>query len=71
MTVAVIRAEPRMTVRHHRYSTLARLRRGKQELAWLATQANRLSTTVAIVYGKLSKYTTEKIRSAANLAAIP
>lgn len=71
MTVTVNTAAPRLFGRHVRHRVVARVRHNQQELAWLAIQANRLSTTVAIVYGKLSKYTTEKIMSAANLAAIP
>lgn len=71
MTVTVKTAAPRLYGRHVRHRAFARIRHHDQELAWLAVQANRLSTTTAIVYAKLSKYTTEKIMSAANLAAIP
>lgn len=71
MTVAVNDASPRLFARHVRYRKFARLNHSQQELAFLETQANRLSTTVATVYGKLNKYTAEQIAAAANLAAIP
>ncbi len=71
MTVTVINASPRLFARHARYRTFSRVNHSQQELAFLETQANRLSTTVAIVFGKLSKYTADQIAGAASLAAIP
>ncbi len=71
MAVTVINASPRLFARHVRHSHFNRVNHSQQELAFLQTQANRLSTTVATVYSKLSKYTAAKIASAANLAAIP
>lgn len=71
MPVTVINASPRLFRRHLRHSSFNRLNHSQQELAFLETQANRLSTTVAIVFGKLNKYTAAQIAAAANLAAIP
>jgi hypothetical protein len=71
MTVTVNSASQRLFARHVRHAPFDRLRYSQQELAFLERQANRLSSTVAIVYGKLSKYTAEQIAGATNLAAIP
>lgn len=71
MTVTVINASPRLFARHVRHRQFSRLDHNEQELAFLETQANRLSTTVAIVFGKLSNYTADQIAAAVNLAAIP
>lgn len=71
MTVAVNTASPRLFARYVRHRAFSRLHYNQQELAFLETQANRLSSTVAVVYGKLSTYTADQISRAANLAAIP
>lgn len=71
MTVAVITASNRLFSRYSRHRSFSRLRHNEQELAFLETQANRLSTTVAVVYSKLAKYSAERIAHAVNLAAIP
>lgn len=71
MPVTVINASPRLFARHVRYRSFSRLNYSEQELAFLETQANRLSTTTAAVFAKLNKYTAEQIAGAVNLAAIP
>jgi hypothetical protein len=73
MTVAsvTVNAAPRLFRRHQRYAHFDRLNHSPQEIAWLETQANRLSTTTAIVFGKLNTYTSDQIVLAANLAALP
>lgn len=71
MPVTVINATPRLFARHQRHRIFSRLNHSQQELAFLETQANRLVTTVAIVYAKLNKYTAAQIAGAVNLAAIP
>lgn len=71
MTISVINASPRLFRRHQRYARRARLVYSQQELAFLETQANRLSSTVAIVFAKLNKYTADQVHGAASLAAIP
>lgn len=71
MPVTVINATPRLFARHVRHRAFARVNHSQQELAFLETQANRLTTTVAIVFGKLNKYTADQIAGAVNLAAIP
>jgi hypothetical protein len=42
-----------------------------QALAFLAAQAARLSTTNAVVEAKLIKYGADRVKAAANLAALP
>lgn len=72
MTASLVNqtASPRLFARHARYRAFSRLRYNQQELAFLETQADRLSTTVAIVYGKLNTYTADQIAGAANLGAL-
>lgn len=62
---------PRLLRRHQRHGKFARLRYGRQEKSFLAGQATRLSSTSAVVFGKLTKYTAGRVKAAANLAAIP
>jgi hypothetical protein len=64
-------ASPREYNAHQRHSKQSRRRHDDQEIAFLAAQATRLSTTSAIIFAKLSKYSAATIKAAANLAAIP
>ena len=64
-------ASPREHNNHQRRSSLARRRHDDQLAAFLAAQATRLSTTSAIVFAKLTKYGSTRVRAAANLAALP
>lgn len=62
---------PRLDKRHTRHASDARHGRSQQENEFLRVQAARLSTTKAILFAKLSKYSAEQIASAASLSAIP
>lgn len=62
---------PRLDKRHKRYASDARHGRSQQENEFLRVQAARLSTTTAILFGKLSKYSADQIANAASLSAIP
>ena len=63
-------ASPRLFKRHQRYSNFSRLNHSKQELAFLATQATRLSTTNALIFYALDSYTADQIRAATSKAQI-
>lgn len=65
------RPTPRLYKRHQRHDVASRESHSHQEQEFLRVQAARLSTTTAIVFAKLTKYSAERIVSAANLAAIP
>lgn len=62
---------PREYNEHQRHSEFARMRHDNQRVAFLAQQATRLSTTSAIVFAKVTKYGEDRVRAAANLAALP
>ena len=62
-------ASPREYDRHRRHT--ARNRHSQQALAFLAAQAARLSTPNAVVEAKLIKYGADRVKAAANLAALP
>lgn len=57
--------------KHQRHSNVARLRHSQQLAAFLAYQATRLSSTAAVVFAKVTKYGADRVKAAANLAAIP
>jgi hypothetical protein len=57
--------------KHQRYSSKAKRRHDDQLAAFLAAQATRLSTTSATVFTKLTKYGADRVKAAANLAALP
>lgn len=65
------RPSPRLYKRHQRHDISARGTHSQQEQEFLRVQAARLSTTAAIVFSKLTKYSAEQVAGAANLAAIP
>jgi hypothetical protein len=65
------RSVPRLNIRHQRHAHAAKHPRSKQMNEFLRLQAARLSSTSAVVFGKLRKYSARRIGAAANLAAIP
>lgn len=71
VTTLNTRPSPRLDKRHQRYSRTERHARSQQQNEFLRVQAARLSTTTAVVFAKLNKYTAERITKAANLAALP
>lgn len=65
-------ATPRTYARHQRYRKFARVLAGANQFsALLAAQATRLSSTSAVVFAKITKYGTDKVKAAVNLAALP
>jgi hypothetical protein len=62
---------PREYDKHRRHDVDGRRRHSQQLAAFLAAQATRLSTTSAIVEAKLDKYGADRVKAAANLAALP
>lgn len=69
MTVTV---SPRTYSRHQRHRLYARVRLGADQFsAFLAAQATRLSSDQPTIFGKLLKYTADRIRQATNLSQIP
>lgn len=62
---------PRCHQNHDRHDHIARKRHSRQELAFLDAQATRLSSTRAVVFTKLQKYGADRVKAAANLAALP
>lgn len=62
---------PRCHRNHERHDKFARERHSKQFLAFLAAQATRLSSTSAVVFAKVEKYGADRVKAAANLAALP
>ena len=58
-------ASPRSRKRHQRYAQFSRLNHSKQELSFLQTEATRLGTTVAAIFGALDSYTADQVRGAA------
>lgn len=64
-------AQPREHDQHLRHANFSRVRHSKQLLAFLSTQATRLSSTSSVIFAKLKKYTADKIRSAANIGQLP
>jgi hypothetical protein len=65
------RPAPRLEKRHARYSSTARHSRSKQENEFLRVQAARLSSTSAILFGKLRKYTADQIMAASSMSNLP
>jgi hypothetical protein len=63
--------DPREYNQHQRHSNLAKRRHDDQLAAFLAQQATRLSTTSAVIFAKMDKYTAATIKAAASLSAIP
>ena len=59
-------ASPLSRKRHQRYAQFSRLNHSKQELSFLQTEATRLSTTVAAIFGALDSYTADQVRAAAS-----
>ncbi len=64
-------ASPREYNKHQRHAPFNELRHSQQALAFLAAQATRLSSTSAVIYAKLTKYGADRVKAAANLAALP
>lgn len=64
------RSEPRAYRRHQRYAKFTQFRNSHQENEFLRVQAARLSTTKAVLFAKLNKYTAERIQAAATLGAL-
>jgi len=64
-------ASPQTHSQHQRRRRLGRVRHSRQFEEFLTVQATRLSTTTAVIFAKLDKYTADRIKVAANLAAIP
>lgn len=63
---------PRAYSRHQRHRRFARLKIGADQFsAFLAAQATRLSSTSAVIFTKLQKYTADKIKSATNISQLP
>jgi len=62
---------PQCHENHKRHDKFARARHTDQLAAFLAAQATRLGTTSAIVFAKLEKYGANRVKGAANLAALP
>ena len=57
-------ASPRLFRRNQRYANFSRLNHSRHELSFLQTQATRLSTTVAAIFGALDSYTTDQVVAA-------
>jgi hypothetical protein len=66
-----LKIAPREHAKHKRHSNVARRRHAHQLGAFLAAQATRLSSTSATVFAKLKKYGSDRVKAAANLAALP
>lgn len=62
---------PREYTRHRRHDTYARDRHSQQENAFLAAQAARLSSTAAVIFAKLTKYGSARVKAATNLSQLP
>ncbi len=63
---------PRAYDRHQRHRKFARVLGGANQFsAFLAAQATRLSSTSAVIFAKLTKYTADRIRQATSLSQIP
>jgi hypothetical protein len=56
---------------HERHDHFARVRHSQQFEAFLAAQATRLSSTSDVIFAKVEKYGADRVKAAANLAAIP
>jgi hypothetical protein len=54
-----------------RRAPYARLRHSQQQLAFLAAQATRLSSTSAIIFTKLETYGAARVKAATNLSQLP
>jgi hypothetical protein len=66
-------AAPRSHSRHLRHRAFARLRHSQQFLCFLTEQGERLDSpadTPAAVFAKLTKYTSDQIKAAANIASL-
>lgn len=64
-------ASPLSHARRKRRAKSARLRHSKQFQAFLKAQATRLSSDTSVIFAKVEKYGADRVRAAANLAAIP
>lgn len=63
---------PRSYSRHQRKRKIARVGLGANQFsAFLAVQATRLSSTSAVIFGKLQTYTAARIVQATNVSQIP
>jgi hypothetical protein len=62
---------PREYANHMRRAPYARLRHSQQQLAFLAAQATRLSSTSAIIFTKLETYGAARVKAATNLSQLP
>lgn len=63
-------ASPRLFRRHQRYSNFSRLNHSRHELSFLSTQATRLGTTAAAIFGALDSYTTDQVLAATSKSQI-
>jgi len=59
-------AAPHLRKRHQRYAQFSRLNHSKQEISFLSTQATRLGTTAAAIFGALDSYTADQVVAAAS-----
>lgn len=63
---------PRAYSRHQRHRKLARIGNGADQFsAFLAERVATLSSTTAIIFGKLTTYTAAKVKSATNISNLP
>lgn len=68
--LGTLQTAPRTYRRHMRHAKLAR-KTGDQFNKFLSTQATRLTTTAAVVFARIKKYSANRVAKAVNLAAIP
>jgi hypothetical protein len=64
-------ASPREYDQHQRHRNFSRVRHSQQELAFLTTQATRLSTTPAVIFAALDFYPASEIVAATNISQLP
>lgn len=62
---------PRCHKNHERHDRFARVRHSQQEIAFLAAQATRLSSTSAVIFAKVVKYGADRVKAAALLTDLP
>ncbi len=62
---------PRSYVKHMRHAIYARVSEAKQFNAFLQAEATRLSSTKAVIFAKLFKYSAAQVKAAATLGSIP
>lgn len=64
-------ATPREYNKHQRHAKFANDRHSQQSKAFLAAQAARLSSTAAVIFAKLTKYGSARVKAATNLSQLP